>query len=54
MHLCRVQRMPFHRSCLLMLMTSALQVMVWDPDVNKAIAKVLDIEKEIQELIQIT
>ena len=31
-----------------------LQIMVWDPDVNKAISKVLDIEKQIQEVIQIT
>ena len=30
------------------------QIMVWDPDINKAIAKVLDIERQMQELIQIT
>jgi hypothetical protein len=30
------------------------QIMVWDPDVHKAISKVLDIERQIQELIQIT
>jgi hypothetical protein len=30
------------------------QLMVWDPDVNKAIAHVLEIEKDIQEHIKIT
>lgn len=30
------------------------QLMVWDPDVNKAIAKVLELEKDIQEHIVIT
>lgn len=32
----------------------AWQLMVWDPDVNKAIAKVLELEKDIQEHIVIT
>ena len=40
------------------LMTTACarcaQIMVWDPDVHKAISKVLDIERQIQELIEIT
>ncbi len=33
---------------------SVWQLMVWDPDVNKAIAKVLELEKDIQEHIVIT
>lgn len=35
-----------HGSC-------TLQVMVWDPDVNKAISHVLEIEKELQANMKI-
>ncbi|KAK9918865.1 hypothetical protein WJX75_007641 [Coccomyxa subellipsoidea] len=34
--------------------TWVAELMVWDPDVNKAIAHVLEIEKDIQEHIKIT
>lgn len=30
-----------------------LQIMVWDPDINKAISHVLEIEKEIQANMKI-
>ena len=35
-----------HSSC-------AVQVMVWDPDVNKAISHVLEIEKDLQANMKI-